>query len=90
LSQYIAHKEVFTSAAVSDWTLKVTHHNVEIELPDELDFLWVGLLSETRVIGILVDLLLFLDGSRLDVIGVGLLLVDSKTMRVIDEVIGVS
>ena len=67
-----------------------TYHDVHVELPDELDFLGVGLLCETRVIGIAVDLLLLLDGGGLEVIGVWFLLIDGETMRVIDQVVGVS
>jgi hypothetical protein len=67
-----------------------TYHDVHVELPNKLDFLGVGLLCETRVVGIAVDLLLLLDGGSLEVIGVGFLLIDGKTMRVIDQVVGVS
>jgi hypothetical protein len=69
---------------------RLTYHDVHVELPDELDFLGVGLLCETRVVGIAVDLLLLLDGGSLEVIGVGFLLIDGETMRVIDQVVGVS
>ena len=67
-----------------------TYHDVHVELPDELDFLGVSLLCETRVVGIAVDLLLLLNGGSLEMIGVWFLLIDGETMRVIDQVVGVS
>jgi len=71
-----------------DWVR--TYHDVHVELPNELDFLGVGLLCETRVIGIAVDLLGLFDRRSLDVIGVWFLFIDGETMRVIDQVVGVS
>jgi hypothetical protein len=85
----MAHKEVCMSVGTNQ-KREVTYHDVHVELPDELDFLGVGLLCETRVVGIAVDLLLLLDGGSLEVIGVGFLLIDGETMRVIDQVVGVS
>lgn len=78
------------SASVKGEVYAGTDHDVEVELPDELDLLGIGLLGETRVIGIGVDCLFVRNGSGLEVIGIGLLLVNGQTMRVIDQVVGVS
>ena len=67
-----------------------TCHDVHVELPNKLDFLGVGLLCETRVISIAVDLLRLFDRRSLDVIGVWFLFIDGETMGVIDQVVGVS
>jgi len=67
-----------------------TCHDVHVELPNKLDFLGVGLLCKTRVIGIAVDLLGLFDRRSLDVIGIWFLFIDGETMRVIDQVVGVS